>query len=793
MSLDPELKDGDGVGTEATDGANPNPSTGSSTIDAPGIKKDGQLDLEKRSVKTISHAWNICKATEHNNRTRALRTADIQAIYDGEPPHSPAAQREKAKSWQSNASTNWLAGIVGRQAQRFVTATVSQLYITQSQVPDSYAEAKAHGDLLCSEFTKLVRSWDGYTGIINSLAVENTLQGYTYALFLDPYTWKPTMFRQDRCFVPELSGEHANDLQYIVAKMDYRLDEFLELFSDVKDAEGEKRAGDVGYNLENCIWAANNAKEQSTREDAQTTEYRKFVDMINEGILGISFSATGARIVSTYMLFNKEYDGKVSFWLIAKDSGKLLRFSFKLFDSMADALTVFYFEPGNGCIHSSKGLGRKLAALAIMKEVFRNGVIDNARMASLVIIRVDAKDKNRLAPSIISPFIVLDKSVDVEQTQFQISAESQQVVDNLIDAWAEQAVGAYISGQVSPEGKTEKTATEATIDAKRAQEASDIQIRRWLDLMANMTQIQQHRAFSDDNIKAARRLFEDFTKNPSSEKPDAYEGHENIDADVLRSLVKVMRAGVLDDEIKLWRDSPANPFAHVQDTAVLMGVPAVVAQYGAKPGVPGDPNVNQPELVKLDLATKIGPELAKALFIPNADQTLTAEAVRQQLIESSTMYDSGMMIGVSPRDNHLIHGKVVQDLLTKLAAPMISNTPNLPPQVESAVQNNLNHLGAHLQAASATGLAKSPQFAELNKFYEGFKKQLQQVAQIKASAEAAHNAVVNKIRAEGLPPDAGVGGGAGASAPAPTPGPGAQEDVSAGQAGTPGVAAPSAP
>lgn len=724
--------------------ANPMPEVGQATIDAPSFNKaQTELKLEARSVKTIFHAWNICKALEQNNKTRAARTADIQAIHDGAPPRSGTADAVKAKSWQSNASTNWLSGVVGRQAQRFVNAVTTQTYLTFSRLPSSYADSKSKSDLMQAKFTALVRGWSGYTGIINSISVENVLQGYTYAVFLDPYTWKPTMFKQDRFFVPEQSGQHARDLQFFVAKMDYRLDEFLELFKD------EDAAAEVGYDLENCLFAANRATMEDPREDATTTQYRKFVEMINEGILGLTYSSTGARVVNCWLLFNREYDGQVSFWLIERDTGKLLRFSFKLFKNTEAALAMFSFEPGNGCIHSSKGLGRKLAALAIMKELFRNGIIDNSRLSGLMVIRVDPKDRNRLAPTIMSPFVVLDKTIDISQTQFNVSADSYKVVDGLTDSWAEQSVGAYITQQLNDKGKTDKTATEATIDARRESEASNIQIRRWLDNWATMTQIQQLRAFSDDNVAEAKRLYDEIVQAPEKNKPSLYEGHANMDAEVLHTLVEIFQAGITEEEIKVWRDTPASIYAHVSEAAIQQGIALVVQKYG------NSPNLNQAAAMAKDVENMVGAEVAKELLIPNADATLLAEQGRAQLIESSTMYDTGLPIPVSPRDNHIIHGATVQAILTKIAAPVLSSNPNPDAKQMKAVELNINHLGQHLEEATKAGQNNTPQFGELDKFYKGFKKQLEQVVQIQAQAKAAQTAVMEKVRTEGLPPQAG--------------------------------------
>lgn len=728
-------------GDNATQPENQQPDIGQSTIDAPSFNKAGtELQLEARSVKTIAHAWNMCKALEQNNRTRAARTADIQSIHDGAPPRSGEGNALKGKSWQSNASTNWLSGVVGRQAQRFVNAITTQTYLTFSRLPSSYDDWKKKSDLMQAKFTTLVRGWSGYTGLINSISVEDVLQGYTYAVFLDPYTWKPTMFKQDRCFVPELSGQHARDLQFFVAKMDYRLDEFLELFKN------EEAAADVGYDISNCLHAANRATMEDPREDATTVQYRKFSDMINEGILGLTYTSTGARVVNCWLLFNQEYDGKVSFWLIERDTGKLLRFSFKLFKQMQDINAMFSFEPGNGCIHSSKGLGRKLAALAIMKELFRNGIIDNSRLSGLMVVQVDPKDRNRLAPTIMSPFVVLDKTIDIAQTQFNVSADSYKVVDGLTDNWAEQAVGAYITQQIAEKTKGDKTATEATIDARRESEASNIQIRRWLDNWATMTQIQQKRAFSDDYIDEARRLYEKIVADPESNKPSLYEGHANMDAEVLLALVEIFQDNISDAEVRVWRDSPASIYAHVSQAAIQQGLSMVIAKYK------GDPNLNQPTAIALDIENTVGAELAKQLVVPNADATLLAEQGRQQLIESSTMYDTGLPIPVSLRDNHIIHGVTIQTLLTKTAAPVLSSNPNPPPQLMKAVELNINHLGEHLQAATQLGQNNTPQFGQLDKFYQGLKKQVEEVVQIQAQAKIAQDAVQAKIRQEGLPP-----------------------------------------
>lgn len=702
------------------------------TIDAPQFNKAGtELKLEAKSVKNVAQAWNICKALEFNNRQRNLRTASIQSLYDGCPPFSQGDNMEKAAGWRANASTLWLAGIVDRVAQRLINAIISQTYVTASAIPDNYDDSKTKTDFLRAKFTQLVRAWDGNTLLINSICKEDTLQGYCYAVFLDPITHHPTFFKQDELFVPEKSGQHARDLQFFAARRDFRLDKFIDLFRD------EAAAEDNGYDLKNCLAAANAAVMKDVRDDAATSQFRKFEDMIDEGTQGLSYGGTGERIVKTYLMFNREYDGQVSFWMIERDTGKLLRFSFKLFPRMQDMLTMFSFEAGNGCIHSSKGLGRKLAALSIMKELFRCGIIDNSRMAGMMVIRVDPKDKAKFQPAIMSPFILLDKSVDVSEAQFQTSAESYKVVDTLIDGWAEQAVGAYLAAQITEQGRTERTATEATIDARRENEASDIMIRRTLDQNATMIQMQQYRVCTKKNIKDARRIYEKIAKNPEIELDEVYP--TDIDENnLMRFLVECMEFGLTDEEIMVWSKSQASAFAHVTEAAVQRGVGVV------KQTMTGNPNINQQAMDYAYLESLVGADMAKKLFVPGGEETGTIEAERKQQMESGYMALTGQPVAVSPRDNHLGEAPVIVVAL-KALTPALESAATSDKDIKT-IELNVNHLGEHLKAAAALGQNKGPEFKVIDDFYQKFKKDFEEVIQVRTEAQVAQKMVTENLR-----------------------------------------------
>lgn len=717
--------------------SNPYPQGGMATIDTPQFDKSGtELKLESKSVKSASQAWNICKGLEFQNRQRNLRTASVEGLYNGAPPFSQGANMEKAAGWRANTSTLWLAGIVDRVSQRFVNAIISQTYVTASALPATYNNYKTKSDFLRAKFTELVRSWSGNTLLINNICKENSLQGYCYAVFLDPKTHVPTFFKQDELFVPEKSGQHASELQFFAARRDFRLDKFIELFRD------EEAAADNGYDIKNCLEAANKAVMQDVRDDAATTQFRKFEDMIDEGTQGLCTNGSGERVVKCWMLFNREYDGKVSFWLLQRDTGALLRFSFKLFKRMEDVLTMFSFEAGNGCIHSSKGLGRKLASLSIMKELFRCGIIDNSRISGLMVVRCSAADKTKFAPAIVSPFMILDSSVQLGEQQFETSAEAYKTVDTLIDAWAEQAVGAYLAAQITEQGRTERTATEATIDARRENEASDIMIRRCLDQDATRIQMQQLRVCTAENIAEAQRIKSVLESNPEATEEELYPFNTE-EAAVLRFLVEVLQFGITEEEILIWSRSQASAFAHVTELAEQRGIEAVFATMG------GNVNIDQQRLAYMRLEALVGAEKARQLFVPTADTTMAIEAERKQQEESALMTLTGLPIKVSPRDNHLGEMPTIVEVLKRLQPAMA--TPNPSEVQQRTIELNLNHFGEHLQAALALGENKNPLFEPLNKFYLAYKSDFEQSVAIASEAQVAQSVVQQSVRGAPAP------------------------------------------
>ena len=696
------------------------PSAGQATIDAPDLDKDGSLALDGLSVKTAVHAYEICTAAEQANRMRSMRTADLQSIYDGAPPGSTSDAQNKGKAWQSNFSTRCLAGLVDPAVMRAVQAVNGQVYLTKSALPHSAKEWKSKSDFFQSTTTRFIRAWDGFSDFISKLANENFLHGYAYAAWMDSETWKPTYYKQENFYVPEESDQHAGDLQFCIAKHDYPLHEFIDLFQD------EQASEDAGYDIENCVYAANHANIKNPREDAQVTQFRKFAEMISEGSLGLTYTKVGQRIVKVWMLWNKEYNGEVSFWLLDRDSGKLLRYVNKEYKNMTEVVNVFTLESGNGHIHSSKGLGRKVAGLVVAIEKARNASMDASVIGGMLMLRVPSKDRAKLAPVIMGPYMVFDKEIDIEQNRMQVNGDEFLKIDRMMNSWAQQSTGSYISAMVSPDG-SRKTATEASIDSTREQEQGDAVRSRWIDQFAKMVNQMQTRAYSDAAISKAIKEFEKATKQADYQKPKEGE----IEAEVV-ALLELLSFGLTEDEIKYLRKAPSSGLATIEDALLGVGIGKVALAYT------NNPNVDQVELLKRNIESMAGPEAAKSLVVPDLDQTIVAEATRMQLWEATTMAQLNVPVPVSPRDNHMVHAKTVQALITA-TFPVLSKNPTPDPKLMKGLELGANHLADHLGAMKNAGVT-GPEFNELEAFHRQFTEDFKKVIQLQAAAQAGTEA-----------------------------------------------------
>lgn len=731
----------------SSDSNQPTPGLGEPAILAPPMvgedsSGDGggkRLDFNAPSIKDVKQAADICSSTEANNKARAYRAYVIQQVYDGAAPNSFGAKLQAGKSWQNNFSTNWLSGIGQPLRMRLQNAVITSETLTHSTMPDTIANYEQKTMLLQQAQSNILRNWDDFSDFLSAISGDTSLQGYCYAVFLDPITPYPTFFKLEDCRVPEKSKMTASRLQYLCADWDYPVQDFMALFAD------EEAAKLNGYDVKNCEAAAHAATIDNENASAMTANKpRRFAEMVTEGGIGYSYAGGGQRVVKTWMFWNAEYDGKVTFWLIDRDKKTLLRRADKIYNSMAEVVQIFSFEGGNSAIHSSKGVGRVLINQALALEKNRNRMLDGLSMSDLMVIQASAAARQKLDISVNSPFVVIGEEAKISAEKFTASADGYIAIDRFLTSAAQQAAGVWINDIINPaQNKTDKTATEARIENARGQESAIMYISRFLDKWHGMVSTSQIRAFSDENLEYALNIYAQILANPRADRAALYRQHSLCPPEVLREIVCVLKkwpggvnpddlesVSAWHDEIAVWRESPATLRAHILDEKYDAGVQQLYAeQLQAR-----NPGIDQSKLLAMRTRSLVGGQYAEQLVIPKADETVTAEATREQQGENADMLVLGEQIPVSPRDNWRVHGQVCVQTLNTLTA-------NPPPDKTTYAQLVLQHLQAHLDMAMQAGDGGNEEWKQLHEFAAAYGKQFSEVMQIRMNAEAMAMAV----------------------------------------------------
>src|SRR4029077_14075052 len=337
-------------------------------------------------------------------------------------------------------------------------------------------------------------------------------------------------FRQEELLFDDNAPMHSERLECFVVKVDYYIHELLDIIDNQEYAE------DLGYNIPNLINAIRFAMPP---RDSLVYNPRQLSDMVRDGSMYYSRQKE-ARMIMTAHVFVLNYEGEIDHWWInrstmakgrqdageekpkekeeTKDKGDdqyegpghegiELLFCEAYARSMEDIITLFSFEPGNGKIHGSKGMGRKLYNVSLALDKLRNTMLDNIYLSSLVMGQMDSAKIAAMQPVIRSPFLQMpDGFILAEQPQMQINMQAFEFANNQLQSLLDQVAGTFMPDQyqaTTGAHVTDTTATEASLDAAREDEIKQGVLNRWWSQMQQCVQAIQRRICSKENLQAA--------------------------------------------------------------------------------------------------------------------------------------------------------------------------------------------------------------------------------------------------------------------------------------------------
>lgn len=699
-----------------------------------------------KPITTAQQAFEVFSRLQRDNQARANRNKLIADAYNGGSPFDQKKLDAAAQGWRANFSTLVLATFVDRVTPRLTDAVHAMKYLTASELPDSFVDATNKTQKFRERTTELIRSWNGWIDYVEQVACENVLYGYTAAVQMDEYEWRPKTFRQEDTLFDEQSPQLAEKVPVFVIKANYYIHEACAIIEDADTAE------EAGYNVENIKAAIEKA---APPYDSFVYNPRQLSDMVREGNLYYSFHRS-SKMLETAHVFVKCYDNTVDHWWVNRNASKRSQKSrkaparvsqpsptrngdteprafeedpYELFYgeavaiTMDDVLTLFSFQAGNNRLFGSKGIGRLLYNISLAIEKCRMSFIDAMWISGLLVGQAEESIIGRLQPHVRSPFLIIPEGFSLLMQQFRVDINCWIGLDQKLVNTAEIIAGAFMPDQqqVTNNGQMIQTATKESIDAVKEEEVKAGMMQRWWVQFTKGTGSMQRRIYSKLNLRTAlgqrkarlkaadigkTLIAKDLYETMMDVDPDTAKQFtgapdlEQADAGAVETIMALMDDGLSIQEIIILANQPATEFTEhtgAQDDLMFMQFYQVAKN---------NPNFDQSKLDEMAANRMIGFKETKEIFVPQPTQTSDIEAQRAQQMEWTTML-GGIGVQVSQRDPHMQHFQtllpaVADHLKIAMQMPPIQ----VPKDLLNACKLGATHSEAHLQAMMQQGANK---------------------------------------------------------------------------------------
>jgi hypothetical protein len=669
-------------------------ATGGVGVNTPEVGSN--LQAKRRAITSVSQLASIASNLEDAAKQRNLKNGEIAKKYNGDRPYNDSELKAEGLAWKSNFTTRPLAVAIDKVPPRLTRAVHKARYLTSASLPDTVEGGKMKTEKFRDAVTKAIRSWPGWRPFLNEVAAENCTYGFTSAAWLNPFSWHPTHFRQDRFFVPDQTKQTAQYCSVWIGRQDLQIHELIELIDD------PKMAADAGWDLDAAVEAINDARPRNTQSDSPYTDYRSYEDAIRESSVYLSLQQ-GAKVIEVNHFLVSEADGQVSYYLSnARGTKKMLRQQLDVYPSMADALQFFSYQQANGLLMGSKGIGRELYEVACALDRSRNEFVDRLMLSGKTWVRGTPKSLERLKLSVVGNTVLLPEEFTVENVKVDAGSAEFSALDNTLTQLMDQIAGGVTPRQLQGE---RVTATAVNLYAAREEEKRDDITERFLLQVADVITVCQLRLASPDSVDADALRFQD-------------------------EMLKVMTPEQL-------AELATQPALRTVDDWTADEAQSIILFAQEKRN---DPLYDQVKLAQKAASARVNADFAADVVLQVNDPTQEAEQARMQVVESVAL-GIGKQIPVSPRDNHRIHADVLKADLAELAAGIAAD-----PSIAAEIEAKLAHWNEHMQAALQGG-ALPGDWAEDGKMIAAAAAELQKLAEGQALQQAPQVSPVEGIAA----------------------------------------------
>lgn len=455
------------------------------------VRENG--DAPESRLRNAAQAYEVAYELDRADRKRRSKRGRIYKAYNRFPPTKYSRIVKEGAGWESNVNFGMLAFVVDNNLASFydmlAERTEAAVIRTKKGNPK---ERKDWSEDISIGFNDALERWDEFLLNQEQDLLDMLLYGKGIEMWEGKDGFQSIHVSADDVLVPDSTKINFSNFDVVVVKYDYPLQELYQAIKNQTIAES------MGWNVQAVI------ESMRWKRDAWRSKTGdEFLKDVKEG--NITITSHLKEKVATYILFVKEFSGKVSKHIVLRDyndafsltrgevkptifddsfNKKLNETGFLftdtgMFEDYKQVFAVFIDNAGSGMWHNTPSLAEKIFVQCRQYDIAMNAIMDAVKINMSLILKGSTADATeKLKEIVFGPYTILPADVDMVQHRIALPVnESAQAVQMLM-LDMNRGIGNYRIHEKGSGGEA-PTATQSKLDAAEAAKLTGTQLRRF--------------------------------------------------------------------------------------------------------------------------------------------------------------------------------------------------------------------------------------------------------------------------------------------------------------------------
>lgn len=398
-----------------------------------------------------------------DDRINAHNRALCQSLLDGEPPY------ESEDFEGTNLNFQGAEQKLERAKAPYTRLVYSgEVLVSTPTLHGPEDERTEWETILGEEISATIRESEEFPYEIDRLITKHVWEGVGIAYWEDDIDWRFRAAGFGQFYFPRRVAATEARQEFVTASQEFSIGDLF------RKVEHEEEAKANGWNPAAVRMAI---KKTASSADPPWNDWERLVEEVKANDLFVADRLPVVRVIHGFV---KEFDGKVSHYIISEDPcTNADREPFLLakrgaYKSMSEALVLFPYGSGtNTKLHAIRGLGYKLYPFEMQRNRSIGRLIDKGLQASSLILQAtDETDMAEVGLTYYGDCAILPPNVSVPNTAMPDLQRSVMPALELMDRLGNERTSGYSPENVF-DGDQRKTKFEIAANLEQTTELSD--------------------------------------------------------------------------------------------------------------------------------------------------------------------------------------------------------------------------------------------------------------------------------------------------------------------------------